>query len=180
MRIGLVRHFPVEQQFPRGWNTAAELHAWRERYDASPAIVGPADAGTIQWGRCIASDLERAVVTARAVFAGPVEQLPLLREAEFAQFRTGRLRLPMWAWRWALRLAWATGHRSQREARDAFRRRVTEAADYLEAVACDVLVVSHAGLMAYLSAELRHRGFAGPRLRVASHATLYLYQRDDG
>lgn len=181
MRIGLVRHFPVEQQLPRGWKSAAELHAWRLRYDESPAIVGPADVGPVPWSRCVSSDMERALVTARAVFSGPIERMPLLREAEIEQFRTGRMRLPMWAWRWIMRFAWLTGHGSQRAGRDAFRRRVTEAAEFLEAAdragGGDILVVSHAGTMAYLSAELRRRGYVGPRLRVAHHATLYVYRK---
>ena len=41
----------------------------------------------------------------------------------------------------------------------------------------DTLVVSHAGIMAYLSSELRRRGFAGPKLRIAKHATAYVYEK---
>ena len=176
-RIGLVRHFPVEQAFPTGWKTAAELHRWHQRYDASPAILGTADLGSCQWTECLSSDLERAVVTARALFRGPVEQTPLLREADFAPFRTGALRLPVWVWTRLLFLAWATGHGSQRACRDEFRRRVVAAADLLEARTGDLLVVSHGVMMVHLSAELRRRGFAGPKLCLARHATLYLYQK---
>jgi hypothetical protein len=50
-------------------------------------------------------------------------------------------------------------------------------ADRLCMAQADTLVVSHAGMMAYLSAELRRRGFAGPRLRIAKHATVYEYER---
>lgn len=50
-------------------------------------------------------------------------------------------------------------------------------ADHLSAVEQDTLVVSHAGMMAYLSAELRRRGFLGPKLRIARHATAYLYEK---
>jgi broad specificity phosphatase PhoE len=174
MRIGLIRHFPVEQRLPSGWKTAAELHRWRQQYEASPAILGQADLGSFQWTQCISSDIERAVATAKAVFREPVEQTPLLREADFAQFRTGDLRLPVWIWRWLLRLTWATGHKSQRACRDEFRRRVVAAADLLEAKAGEILVVTHAGMMANLSAEFRRRGFRGPKLRMPKHAGLYI------
>lgn len=50
-------------------------------------------------------------------------------------------------------------------------------ADRLAAAERNTLVVSHAGVMAYLSAELRRRGFHGPPLRLAKHATLYVYER---
>ena len=176
MRIGLVRHFPVEQALPSGWKTAAELHTWRQDYDASPAIVGQTELGSLVWDECLSSDLERAVVTATAIFSGPVEKTPLLREPELAQFQTGKLRLPVWLWRWMLRISWMSGHRSQRACRDDFRRRVIAVADLLERKSGNILVVSHAGMMAYLSAELRRRGFVGPKLRIAKHATLYVYE----
>lgn len=178
MRIGLIRHFSVEQQLPSGWITAAELNIWRQKYDASPVILGKTDLGSIQWTHCISSDLERAVATAKEVFCGPVEQSMLLREPDFVQFRTGGLRLPVWIWRWILGLLWATGRQSQRACRDEFHRRVVDTADLLEDKAGDILVVSHAGMMAYLSTEFRRRGFFGPKLRIPKHATLYIFEKN--
>ena len=177
MRVGLVRHFPVEQALPTGWRTDAELRAWRQAYDASAIVVGAVDLRSTTWDECLSSDLERAVATARALFDGPIEQTALLREPEFAAFGTGQLRMPIWIWRWVLRLAWMTGHRSQRPCRDEFRQRVSAVADVLEQKRGATLVVSHAGMMAYLCRELRRRGFIGPKLRIAQHATLYLYEK---
>jgi broad specificity phosphatase PhoE len=79
-------------------------------------------------------------------------------------------------WRGVFGISWALGHRSQRACRDDFRRRVTAVADLLEGAVENTLVVSHAGMMMYLSAELRRRGFLGPKLRRPRHATLYCYQ----
>ena len=179
MRIGLLRHFPVDQKFPTGWRTAADLQEWLERYDKAEALVGKFDLGGVAWQACISSDLPRAYITASAVFRGEVRHTDLLREPQFAQFKTGNLQLPVWVWRWLLQLSWLTGHRSQRGCRDEFRRRVLTVADRLGAVEQDTLVVSHAGMMAYLSAELRRRGFVGPRLRIAKHATAYIYEKND-
>lgn len=177
MRLGLIRHFPVRHGLPTGWRTSAELMAWRDHYNRSEVVVGPAHLGDEAWVACVSSDLHRARVTAAAVFSGRVEETPLLREAEFAPFPTGDLRLPVWAWHWVLRLSWMSGHPSQRACRDEFRRRVRVAADRLMAVEQDTLVVSHAGMMAFLSAELRRRGLTGPRLRIPRHATVYTYRR---
>lgn len=177
MRIGLIRHFPVEQRLPSGWKTAEELHLWRQQYDASPTILGSADLGSFPWTQCISSDLPRAVATAKAVFRGPIEQTALLREPECAQFQTGGLRLPVWIWRGILGLSWASGHGSQRACRDEFRHRVEAVAEILEAKACDILVVSHAGMMTYLSAEFRRRGLRGPKLWMPKHATLFIYEK---
>jgi len=180
MRIGLIRHFPVDQPLPAGWKTAAELADWRQRYDVANTLIGQADVGAGTWCMCLASDLPRTEATARAIFSGNIELTSLLREPEYTPFRTGRLRLPVWMWRWVLMLCWLTGHQSQRACRDDFRRRVQAAADRLCALNADTLVVSHAGMMAYLSAELKRRGFSGPKLRIAKHAKLYAYERKDG
>lgn len=178
--LGLLRHFPVELSLPSGWKTSADLRRWLTEYDASAVVPGTADLGDIPWARCLSSDSARAWATAQAVFTGPMERTPLLREPDFVPFSTGGLRLPVWLWLWVVRLAWLTGHGSQRACRDDFRCRVMAVADRLVSEAGPTLVVSHAGMMAYLSAELRRRGFAGPRLRMAKHATLYVYERGPG
>src|SRR5215208_2093332 len=113
MRIGLLRHFRVAEKLPTGWRTAGELQGWRERYDVSETPVGEFDLGGVAWEVCLASDLPRARITAKAVFPREVEHTELLREAQFAPFQTGKLRLPVWVWKWWLRLSWMSGHGSQ-------------------------------------------------------------------
>lgn len=163
---------------PRGWMTAAQLHAWRERYDAAPATVQAPTLGSGTWGRCYSSDLKRAYVTAQALYGGEISQTPLLREPDIARFQTGELYLPVALWRWILRAAWMTGHRSQRSSRDDFKRRVQAVADLVESSDSDILLVSHAGMMAYLRRELLRRGFTGPRFRIAEHGRVYLFERN--
>ncbi len=177
MRIGLLRHFPVTEQFPTGWKTSVDLQTWLERYNLAETTVGEFDLGGVDWQTCLSSDLPRARITAQAVFSGQASHTELLREAQFTPFKTGNLRLPVWIWKWMLRLCWMTGHRSQRACRDEFRQRVAIMADQLSVMDQDTLVVSHAGMMAYLSAELRRRGFTGPKLRVAKHASVYIYEK---
>ena len=177
MRIGLVRHFRVTLPFPKGWRNADELHAWRLSYDAAEVIASAGDLGEIAWQACIASDLPRAYTTARALFSGPIEQTPLLREPEFEHLGTGNLRLPVYVWMWVVRLCWITGHRSLRACRDDFRQRVRAAADRVSACEQDTLVVSHAAIMYYLTAELRRRGFTGPRFGLAEHAKVYVFEK---
>lgn len=177
MRIGLVRHFPVQEAWPSGWVTSADLQQWRTRYDASEPIVGPIDVRPISWQRCFSSDLKRAYVTAQAAYSGTIVQTPLLREVATLPFATGRLRLPLCGWRWVFRLAWLTGHKSQSPARDDLHRRVRAINDLLEAEPVDTLVVSHAGVMHYLRKELIRRGFRGPSFKLAEHALLYVFER---
>lgn len=177
MRIGLVRHFRVEEAWPSGWLTSGDLQRWRARYELSEPIVGVIDVRAVAWQRCFSSDLKRAFVTAQAAHAGPIIQTPLLREAEMLPFGTGRLRLPVWGWQWVFRFAWLTGHKSQRPARDDLHRRVREMADLLEAESTDTLVVSHGGIMVFLRKELLRRGFKGPNFRLAEHGRLYVFEK---
>lgn len=173
MRIGLARHFPVSEPWPAGWRTSAELQEWRERYDTAGVDPFPVPDETARWSCCYTSDLPRAHTTARAIFRGEITALAVLREASFGPFRTGGLRLPVWAWRKVIRLAWLAGHSSQKHLRDDFFSRVRSVADFIESHREDLLIVSHAGMMMYLRKELVRRGFSGPRIGIAQHARVY-------
>lgn len=177
MRVGLVRHFPVTEAWPSGWLTSDDLQLWRTRYEAAAPIVAPIDVNGVAWQRCFSSDVRRAHVTARAAYSGRIIQTPLLREPNVLPFATGRLLLPFWCWRQILRLAWLTGHKSQRTARDEFHHRIRAVADLLEAEPVDTLVVSHAGVMFFLRKELIRRGFQAPNFRLAEHGRLYVLER---
>ncbi len=177
MKIGLIRHFPVEQAMPSGWMTASELHKWREDYELANVRHIDPDLGGVEWARCIASTVRRASLTAKTIFPGEVMETDGLREAEFAEFRTGALCLPVLIWYFIFRLSWITGHRSQRVLRDDFMKRVRTVADELEGATANTLVVSHGGVMAFLRAELLRRGFTGPKFRLAAHARVYVYER---
>ena len=172
-----MRHFPVEESLPTGWNTAAQLHAWRQRYEAAGVIPKPVDVGAIPWRKCFSSDLKRAYITAQAAHAGEITQTPLLRELKAEPFRTGRLALPTRVWRIILHLAWLTSHPVQRASRDDFLQRVRAVSELLDAETEDTLVVSHAGTMMYLRKELLRRGFSGPKFGLAEHARVYVFER---
>ena len=165
------------EPWPRGWRTSAELHAWRLRYDAAEISPLPVEDESARWARCYASDLSRAQTTARVMYRGEIITHSGLREAEFAPFATGDLRLPVWVWRSLIRLAWMSGHASQRPLRDEFFSRVRSVVDLIESQQEDLLIVSHAGMMFYLRKELLRRGFRGPGFKIAGHARLYVFER---
>lgn len=178
MRVALVRHFKVSEPLPSGWMTAQELLAWRERYDEAEVCPCEVTFDSESWTCCYASDLARAQATARSIYAGDIQLMAELREAEFGLFPTGRWRFPVWVWRIMLRLAWMTGHSSQCQFRDDFRSRVRRIADLIDSCETDTLVVSHAGMMFYLRKELLRRGYRGPKFSLADHARLYIFERN--
>jgi broad specificity phosphatase PhoE len=178
MRVGLVRHFQVSEALPTEWLTSAELQDWRQRYDRAPVCPIPVADEAGNWDLCFSSDLPRAEQTARAIYSRDVVLLQELREVEFAPFQTGELRLSVRVWSWILRLAWLTGHASQKCFRDDFRSRVRAVADRIEQRGGDLLIVSHAGMMLFLRKELLNRGFHGPKLGIAEHAKVYVFCRE--
>jgi broad specificity phosphatase PhoE len=177
MRIGLLRHFPVDMPQPQGWITSAELRDWQTKYDEADVRVCSYTLGDIAWKHCISSDLLRATSTAKVVYQGDFHTTATLREPQIGEFGTGSLRLPLWAWRLLLRLTWMTGHRSQRASRDDFKQRVKSMVDQLRTSETDTLVVCHAGMMMFLAKELKAHGFSGPKMGIPKHAHVYVYQR---
>jgi len=177
-RIGLIRHFEVTQPMPSGWLTSVDLSRWLDDYNRAEVTPKPLDLGGIMWAKCLSSDLPRAYTTAQAAFSGPIQQMPELREAEFLPFATGQLRMPLLAWRMMLRLAWLSSHRSQHTAKTAFLTRLNFlSTEVLAKAEEDTLIVSHAGMMAFLRKELIALGFSGPRFRLAENGKLYVFEK---
>jgi len=83
---------------PSGWMTAADLHQWRQDYELADVRPIEPELGGVAWERCFASSVRRAAVTANTIFPGAVAATDLLREAEFTEFRTGALCLPVLVW----------------------------------------------------------------------------------
>jgi broad specificity phosphatase PhoE len=180
VRIGLIRHFEVTKPMPSGWLTLLDLTRWREAYDEAEIIPRELDLGGIEWRECFSSDLPRAYITAQAAFPGAIKQLSELREPQVLQFQSGNLKLPFGAWRWILRLAWMSSHSSQRAIKEEFMARVRALADDIIANAQeDTLIVSHAGIMAFLRKELLRLGFAGPKFGLAQNGKLYVFEKTE-
>ncbi len=178
VRIGLIRHFEVAQPLPSGWLSAADLTRWLTEYNRAGVIARPLDLGGIAWGKCFSSDLPRAFTTAQAAFSGPIRQLPELREPNIVPVSLGKLRLPLTGWRLMLHLAWLSNHSSQLPAKTDFLARLRFLkAEVLSQAEEDTLIVSHAGMMAFLRKELLALGFNGPRFRIAQNAKLYLFEK---
>lgn len=162
----------------RGLMTAGDVHAWMLEYEQSDVIPRYVDLSEVAWTRCYASTSPRALKTARALFdQGAIVTKDELREPDIRQFGTGRLKLPYGGWRWLLRLAWLTGHPSQRQVKQDFHANIEAMIRTLRAHSGEpTLVVSHAGVMMFLQKALMARGFTGPKFRLPECGRLYVYQ----
>jgi broad specificity phosphatase PhoE len=177
-KIGLIRHFEVVRGMPtRGLMTAADVHTWMREYDLADVIARSVDLGDVDWVRCYASTSARALKTANTIFNGPIVAKDQLLEPGIQQFDTGRLKLPYTGWRWLLRLAWMTGHSSQRPAKAQFLANIDSVLDMLRRDDhAPTLIVSHAGVMMFLRKALLRQGFEGPKFAVPEPGRLYVFE----
>lgn len=179
MKIGLVRHFEVELNIPsRQWMTPEQISQWMADYDVAEVKLGSVDLGGIDWARCISSDSPRAQKTAQAIYSGPIEFTPMLREPTLNPIARTNLRMPFQFWKMVLRVAWMTSHRSQLDAKTAFLSNVrTFAHEVLPKYREDTLVVAHAGFMIFLRKELLRQGFKGPKFSLPDNGKLYVFEK---
>ncbi|TKJ87715.1 phosphoglycerate mutase [Paenibacillus sp. CFBP13512] len=174
--IGLVRHFKVNKEFPlRQFVTVSELIAWLEEYDIADIHDGTTDLRGFNWGKCFASDLPRAIKTARSIYDGEITIMPELRELTPPSFNTN-IRIPFIGWGVLFKMAPLLSRRYRKMIREV-EARINRALDViLSSEEEHILVVSHWALMLYMRKQLVKRGFKGPRMRQVENGKLHVFQ----
>ncbi|HWT75921.1 MAG TPA: histidine phosphatase family protein [Mobilitalea sp.] len=179
MRIGLLRHFKVNCPHKR-MMTSGEFREWSEKYEVSKVIKKKVDMYGIEWDICYASDLPRAIATAKEVYIGNVKIDMLLREVDNAPFiHTERIRLPFEIWHICGRLAWYFRSKSQPETITDTRKRINNFLDHIDWSHENILIVFHGFMLYNFQKELRKRGFAGEKLKLVKNGVLYEYSRQE-
>ena len=179
MRIGLVRHFKVHCPHKK-MMTSKEFREWSEKYEVSKVIKNKVEMYGIEWDICYASDLPRAITTAKDVYSGNLIIDKLLREVDNAPFiHTERIKLPFEVWHICGRLAWYFKSKSQPENIKQTRRRINEFLDRIDWTQENVLIVFHGFMLYILQKELRRRGFEGEKVKFVKNGVLYEYIREE-
>lgn len=179
MRIGLLRHFKVNCPHAK-MMTSSEFREWSEKYEVSKVIKKKVDMYDIEWDICYASDLPRAITTAKEVYSGNLKIDKLLREVDNAPFiNTDRIRLPFEVWHVCGRLAWFFKSKSQPETRIQTRKRINDFLDRIDWSKDNVLIVFHGFMLYNFQKELRKRGFLGEKLKLVKNGVLYEYLREE-
>lgn len=179
MRIGLLRHFKVNCPHKK-MMTSKEFREWSEKYEVSKVIKKKVDMYGIEWDICYASDLPRAVTTAREVYSGNILLDKLLREVDNAPFiHTERIRLPFQVWHVCGRLAWFFKSKSQPETISGTKKRINEFLDRIDWSKENILIVFHGFLLYNFQKELRKRGFSGEKIRIVKNGVLYEFIREN-
>ncbi|MDF2842840.1 MAG: hypothetical protein K0R00_1266 [Herbinix sp.] len=179
MRIGLLRHFKVNCPHAK-MMTSSEFREWSEKYEVSKVIKKKVDMFDIEWDICYASDLPRAITTAKEVYSGNLKIDKLLREVDNAPFiNTDKIRLPFEVWHVCGRLAWFFKSKSQPETRIQTKKRINDFLDRIDWSKDNVLIVFHGFMLYNFQKELRKRGFLGEKLKLVKNGVLYEYLREE-
>lgn len=179
MRIGLLRHFKVNCPHKK-MLTSKEFREWSEKYEVSKVIKNKVEMYGIEWDICYASDLPRAITTAKEVYSGNLIIDKLLREVDNAPFiHTERIKLPFEVWHICGRLAWYFKSKSQPENIKQTRLRINEFLDRIDWSQENVLIVFHGFMLYNFQKELRKRGFEGEKVKFVKNGVLYEYIREE-
>ncbi|MEK3963967.1 MULTISPECIES: histidine phosphatase family protein [Paenibacillus] len=179
MKIGLVRHFKVDNQPRRGRISGENFNAWVEAYDQSDIKFGQFRSSEQAWDVCLSSDLPRAIHTANLIYSGNIIYMEQLREIEIAATWLKGIKLHHFMWLVLGRMAWYYGHSSQSESRTATLLRTQAVIERLERDfgSANVLVVTHGAFMKVLAQQLVQRGYNGKRISHPRNGGLYVYEQ---
>lgn len=178
MKIGLIRHFEVDQPFLNGIVSQSEVMQWFQEYDRAPVKV-PELRMKEDWDICYSSTMKRARETAEKIVDKEIVFTDLLREPYPDPVFKRELRLPFLLWALLIRSAILGNHSSQQEGRTYIIRRLERFLESLqEHKGQNVLIVSHSFTIRLLSELLLREGFKGSRLRNPKNGVLYTFKKD--
>jgi hypothetical protein len=179
MKIGLLRHFKTDHQFPGRCNSE-EYDREYLRYEQSSVILPDCIVSTDGYSVCYASTTLRAVETAQAVFKKEIIPTDELAEVPLqAIFRT-KLQLPLKLWHFINRVGWAFNSRKLPETRTQTKERAVKFLSRILGANSNkknILLVTHGFFMFTLQFELLKRGFKGKEIIKAKHGKLYEFVR---
>jgi len=176
MKIGLVRHFPVQCKPEKKWMSSADFNHWVEQYDQAEVILADPPNDNTVWDLCVSSDLSRAVATAEHIYKGRIITTHRLREIGMRSVLQSNVKLPHIVWMILSRLAWLCSHSSQEETKQQTLSRVKEVIDWIEAEnQSNVLVICHGALMKVVHKELVQRDYKGKVEWKPQNGKLYVY-----
>ncbi len=161
MKLGLVRHFKVDQRknkflTPNGFNQLMK------EYDNCPVIPNELIINQSEWDVCFCSTLPRARKTAKTIFNKKIIETDLLVEVPVSSFTNRKIILPLFLWHIGARLAWFKAHKSQKENIDQTRERIDKFYQLIKGSGYrNILIVSHGYFLNIFYREMKKKGFTG-------------------
>ncbi len=175
MKIGLIRHFKVNQPFPKKmWLNKSEVIQWFEEYESAKMESKEVDLCGIDWKKCYSSSLNRAVNTARQIHDGEIIVAEELKELDILHLLPDRIKLPFTIWGLLVRIKSFASNKNTNE----FRNNISTFTDELLLKNnSNILVVSHWFVMKLLQKELIKRGAKGELFKSPDYGKVYVFER---
>ena len=176
MKIGLVRHFKVNQPFPeKKLLSKSDVIKWFAEYDNTANIeYKKVDLSDINWKHCYSSPMIRAVNTANHIYNGQISEIKELKELDILHQLSDRLKLPFIIWGIIVRIKSFSSNKDTSE----FKNKIVAFIDDVIANnESDVLIVSHWFVMRVIQKELIKKGLYGDNFKSNDYGTLYVYER---
>lgn len=123
MTIGLIRHFPVQHPFLKGWVRQSEVLQWFEEYNKA-ALQEMEVKDNVAWELCYPSEMPRASKTAKTLFKRKVKHTALLNEPFPDPVFNRDIKLPFFLWTLIIRGAILFNHPSQSERKKILKTRI--------------------------------------------------------
>lgn len=162
MKLGLVRHFKVNQTVDETLLSPSQFNQIMKEYDYCPVIPNGLKIKSEDWDICFCSSLPRAVTTAEAIYNREIVKTDLLKEVPITPFTNWRIKLPVSLWHVGARIAWYKSHKSQVEGIEETRARIHKTYDLIVKSGHDnVLIVAHGYFLHMFYRELKKMGFNG-------------------
>jgi len=176
MKIGLIRHFPVELPFLRGLVSQEEVLQWFQSYNEAEIIPLQVILDG-SWESCYSSELKRAKLTASIIYRGEINYSTLLNEPTPEPILKTNIRLPFVLWALIYRIALLKNHKSQSQSKNVIAANLE--AKLLEILQNqkDTLIVGHVFTIEIISSLLQKYGFVGKINSRPKHGVLYVFKK---
>ena len=181
-KIILVRH--GEPDVKTGAKiSGAEIPSFLKRYNEAPLIPNSLPSSKLLFlsanATVICSDLKRSYCSAQRCGVSPKIEDAIFSESIPPHFQNAFLRLKPKTWLLLSRVLWLMGFSLHGESYKDAKKRAKRAADILlhEVKKRDVLLFGHGLFNILIAAELRKRGFVGPKVPARNFWEFGVYQK---
>ncbi len=161
MKLGLIRHFKVDQR-KKFFLSTDKFNRLMKEYDECPVIPNELTVNHSEWEVCYCSTLPRARKTAESVFNKKIIETDLLVEVPVNSFTDKNITLPLFLWHIGARVAWYKSHKSQLENISQTKRRIENFYEMIvDSGYKNILIVSHGYFLSIFYQEMKKKGFTG-------------------
>lgn len=153
MKIGLVRHFKVNQPLPKKkLLSKPEVIEWFVGYDNNLDIeYKKVNLSGIDWKRCFSSPMIRTLHTANHIYHGQIEEIAELKELSILHRLPGSIKLPFLIWAIIVRIQSFSSNKDTDKFRDGIISFIDKIIVNEED---DILIISHWFVMRVIRQEL--------------------------